>query len=126
MDTLADIEALSAENIALRARVAQLESENSILRIRSKLVVPPEFLQVLSSLAHSRKVLVALFAVIQALVLEYLNIAPAVWQSIAALAGVLILSISYEDGQEKGATQTTIFNSPTVSQETAPPAAEVP
>lgn len=123
MDTLVDIEALSAENAALRTEIARLQSENSILRIRSKLVVSPELTKVLSSLLHSRKVLVALFAVIQAIVLEYLNIAPAVWQTIAGLAVAVIFSISYEDGQEKGATQTTIFNSPTVTQET--PAAEV-
>lgn len=117
MDSLMDVEALSVENAALKAEVARLQSENSILRIRSNLVVPPKFLQVLSSLLHSRKVLVALFAVVQALVLEYLSIPDAVWQSIAALAGVLILSISYEDGQEKGAAQTTIVNSPTVTTE---------
>lgn len=124
METLADIETLSAENIALRSRVAQLESENSILRIRSKLVVPPELTKVLSSLLHSRKVLVALFAVIQALVLEYLSVPDAVWQTIAALAVAVIFSNAHEDAAEKGAPQTTIFNSPTVTQET--PTVEVP
>lgn len=117
MGNLIDIEALAAENEFLRAKIVRLESENSILRIRSKLVVPPEFTKVLSSLIHSRKVLVALFAVIQAIVLEYLDIAPAVWQTIAGLAVAVIFSISYEDGQEKGAAQTTIFNSPTVTTE---------
>lgn len=113
--SLATLETLVNENAALR-------NENALLRmhvqaLESKQVVPPQFLKVLSSLAHSRKVLVALFAVIQALVLEYLSIPDAVWQSIAALAGVLILSISYEDGQEKSAPQTTIINSPTVTTE---------
>lgn len=114
--SLATLETLVSENATLRG-------ENSLLRMRiqaleRKQVVPPQFLKVLSSLVHSRKVLVALFAVIQALVLEYLSIPDTVWQSIAALAGVLILSISYEDGQEKGAAQTTIVNnSPTVTTE---------
>lgn len=54
------------------------------------------------TLLHSRKVLIAVFAVVQALVLQYLDVPDAVWQSISGLAAVLIASIAAEDFAEKG------------------------
>jgi hypothetical protein len=60
------------------------------------------------ALLRSRKVLVAIFAVVQALVLNYANVDPEVWGSISALAAVLIASIAYEDGQAKSAAPQQI------------------
>lgn len=105
METLADIEALQSENAALRAKVARLEQENSVLRLRSKLVVPPEFSKVLSSLLHSRKVLLALVALAQTLALHSYGVDPTVWAAIDGVLVVLISSIAYEDGAAKLAPQ---------------------
>lgn len=55
------------------------------------------------ALFRSRKFLVALFGALQAIVLHYFAVDPEVWGAIAALAAVLIASIAYEDGAEKGA-----------------------
>lgn len=116
--SLATLETLVSENATLR-------SENSLLRMRvqaleRKQVVPPQFLKVLSSLVHSRKVLVALLALGSTLALHTYGVDPVVWAAIDGVLIVLIGSISYEDGQEKGAAQTTIVNnSPTVTTEEA-------
>lgn len=64
------------------------------------------------ALFRSRKFLVALFAVVQALVLHYFNVDPEVWGSISALAAVLIASIAYEDGQAKSAPSQVQINAP--------------
>ena len=55
----------------------------------------------MQSLLHSRKFWIAVFGVVQALVLHYFNVPETVWQSIAALAGALIASIALEDAGEK-------------------------
>ena len=49
----------------------------------------------------SRKFWLAVFGVIQAVVLYYLNVPQEVWQTIAALVGVVIAGIAYEDAGEK-------------------------
>jgi hypothetical protein len=74
-------------------------------------------MQTIRALFRSRKFLIALFAVIQALVLHYVNVDPEVWGSISALAAVLIASIAYEDGQAKSAApqQIQVNNPPTDS-----------
>lgn len=60
---------------------------------------------VISRLVHSRKFLVAAFAVVQTIVLQLFPTIPnSIWQSIDALAVVLIAAIAYEDGAEKSAT----------------------
>lgn len=55
----------------------------------------------LKSLLYSRKFWLAVFAVIQAVVLYYLDIPEEIWQTIAALVAVLIASIAAEDAAEK-------------------------
>lgn len=57
----------------------------------------------LKSLLHSRKFYLALFGVVQALVLQYLEVPDAVWQAISGLVAVLIASIATEDFAEKRA-----------------------
>lgn len=105
MKTLADAEALQSENASLRTRIAQLEQENNVLRIRSKLVVPPEFLKVVSSMLHSRKVLLALIALAQTLALHSFGVNPIVWGSIDGVLVALMSTIAYEDGASKSAPQ---------------------
>lgn len=51
----------------------------------------------LNSLLVSRKFWLAVFGVVQSIVLHYLNVPDEIWQSIAALVGVLIASIALED-----------------------------
>lgn len=55
------------------------------------------------SLLRSRKVLLALLAVVQSLTLYYMDVPSDVWQSIDLLLIVLISAIAYEDGQQKSA-----------------------
>jgi hypothetical protein len=57
----------------------------------------------LNGLLHSRKFWLAVFGVVQALVLHYLDVPDDIWQSIVALVGVLIAAIAYEDAAEKRA-----------------------
>ena len=52
-------------------------------------------------LLESRKFYLAVFGVVQALVLYYLEVPEAVWQSIAAIVMVLIGAIAGEDMAEK-------------------------
>lgn len=63
------------------------------------------------ALFRSRKFLLALFGVIQALAFNYFNVPDDVWQSITVLVMVLIASIAYEDGQAKsGASNVQVQN----------------
>lgn len=51
----------------------------------------------MESLLKSRKFWLAVFGVVQALVLHYLNVPEEIWQSITALISVLIATIAVED-----------------------------
>jgi len=51
----------------------------------------------MNGLLVSRKFWLAVFGIVQALVLQYLNVPDSVWQSISALVAVLIASIAVED-----------------------------
>lgn len=51
----------------------------------------------MNGLLQSRKFWLAVFAVIQAVVLHYLAVPEQIWQSIAGLVAVLIASIAIED-----------------------------
>jgi hypothetical protein len=57
----------------------------------------------LNGLLYSRKFWLAVFAVVQSVVLHYLNVPDDIWQAIAALVGVLIASIAVEDSAKKTA-----------------------
>lgn len=54
-------------------------------------------------LLRSRKFLLTVLALAQAVVLEYFNVPDAIWQSVMALAGVVIAGIALEDYGEKRA-----------------------
>lgn len=60
----------------------------------------------IAMLFRSRKFLLAMFGVIQAIVLHYLDVPRDVWLSIEALVAVLIFSIAHEDAAEKSAPVT--------------------
>ena len=60
-------------------------------------------MSILQSLLHSRKFWLAIFGVVQAVVLHYLSVPEEIWQSIAGLVMVLIASIAIEDAGEKSA-----------------------
>ena len=55
----------------------------------------------MSGLLHSRKFWLAVFGIVQALVLHYLAVPEEIWQSITVLVGVLIAGIAIEDAGEK-------------------------
>ncbi len=56
----------------------------------------------LKSLLHSRKFWLAVFAVVQSIVLHYFtDFPPEIWESITLLCMVLIGSIAVEDAAEK-------------------------
>lgn len=55
----------------------------------------------LQSLMLSRKFWLAVFGVVQTLVFHFLDVPDEVWQSIAALVGVLITTIAVEDAAFK-------------------------
>ena len=57
----------------------------------------------MAGLLKSRKFWLAVFGVVQAVVLYYLDIPEDIWQTIAALVGVLIAGIAIEDAGEKSA-----------------------
>lgn len=59
----------------------------------------------MNGLIHSRKFWLAVFGVVQALVLHYINVPDDIWQSIVLLVGVLIASIAAEDAAAKRAGQ---------------------
>ena len=56
---------------------------------------------VLEKLLNSRKFWLSVFGIVQAVVLQYLNVPDAVWQSIAGMISVLIATIAAEDFAEK-------------------------
>jgi hypothetical protein len=60
-------------------------------------------LDAIKALFRSRKFLLALFGVVQVLVLHFLSVPEEIWQAITLLVLTLIGSIAYEDGKEKGA-----------------------
>jgi hypothetical protein len=55
------------------------------------------------ALLHSRKFWLAVFGVVQSIVLHYLNVPQDIWMAIDVLVGVLIAAIAYEDGAAKRA-----------------------
>ena len=55
------------------------------------------------SIFKSRKFWLAIFAVIQAVVLHYMSVPEEIWQAIAGLVAVLIASIAIEDAGAKSA-----------------------
>ena len=57
----------------------------------------------LKSLLESRKFWLAVFGVVQAAVLIYLEVPDELWQTIVLLVGVLITGIAIEDAGEKSA-----------------------
>lgn len=60
----------------------------------------------MSSLLYSRKFWLAVFGVVQALVLHYLSLPDEIWQAITGLVMVLIAGIALEDAGEKRAGWT--------------------
>ena len=58
-------------------------------------------MDVLKLLLRSRKFWLALFGVIQTIVLHYLSVPQDIWMAIDALVGVLISAIAVEDYAEK-------------------------
>lgn len=67
----------------------------------------------MSGLLHSRKFWLAVFGIVQALVLHYLAVPEDIWQSITVLVGVLIAGIAIEDAGEKSANVMLIGHEPT-------------
>ena len=57
--------------------------------------------QVMGGLLESRKFWLAVFGVVQAVVLYFFDVPETVWQSISMLVGVLIAGIALEDAGEK-------------------------
>ena len=57
--------------------------------------------QVLGGLLESRKFWLAVFGVLQAVVLQYFDVPESLWQSIAAIVMVLIGAIAGEDMADK-------------------------
>ena len=57
----------------------------------------------MNGLLHSRKFWLAVFAVIQTVVLHYVDVPKGIWVSIDALVVVLISGIAIEDAAEKRA-----------------------
>ena len=53
------------------------------------------------SLLKSRKFWLAVFGVVQVIVLHYFQVPDEIWQAIAGLVGVLIAGIAIEDAGEK-------------------------
>ena len=57
----------------------------------------------MNGLLRSRKFYLAVFGIVQALVLQYLSVPDEVWLSISGLVAVMIHSIAVEDAAEKSA-----------------------
>ena len=55
------------------------------------------------SLFKSRKFWLAVFGIVQVVVLHYFNVPDEIWQSIAGLVAVLIAGIAIEDAGAKSA-----------------------
>ena len=62
-------------------------------------------MDVIKKLSYSRKFLLAMFGVIQAVVLFYLDVPESLWQATTALIMVLIGAIAGEDMAEKANKQ---------------------
>ena len=62
----------------------------------------------MNGLIHSRKFWLAVFGVVQAIVLHFLSIPEEIWQSIVALVMVLIAGIAIEDAGEKAGREKFI------------------
>ena len=60
----------------------------------------------MSSLLKSRKFWLAVFGVVQAIVLHYFSVPDEIWQAVAALVAVLIASIAIEDAGLKAGGKT--------------------
>jgi len=54
----------------------------------------------MKSLLYSRKFWLAVFGVLQAVILYFFDIPKEIWMSIAGLVAVLIASIAYEDASK--------------------------
>ena len=59
---------------------------------------------IIQSFLRSRKFWLAVFGIVQALVLNYFNVPEEIWQAITGLVMVLIAGIAIEDAGEKSAT----------------------
>lgn len=57
----------------------------------------------MEGLLRSRKFWLAVFGIVQSLVLHYLAVPDEIWQSITVLVSVLIAGIALEDAGEKSA-----------------------
>lgn len=68
---------------------------------QSALAAGEESMDTIQALLHSRKFLIALFGVIQTIVMNYFQVDPEVWASIDAVVIVLIGAIAHEDAAEK-------------------------
>ena len=55
----------------------------------------------MKALLHSRKFWLAVFGLVQTIVLHYVAVPQDIWLAIDALVGVLIVSIAVEDAGEK-------------------------
>ena len=55
----------------------------------------------MKALLHSRKFWLAVFGLVQTIVLHFVQVPQDIWLAIDALVGVLIVSIAVEDAGEK-------------------------
>ena len=55
----------------------------------------------MNGLLKSRKFYLALFGIIQVVVLHFLDVPEEIWQAIATLVGILIAAIAVEDAGQK-------------------------
>ena len=69
-------------------------------------------MSILQSLLHSRKFWLAVFGIVQALVLHYLQVPGDIWQSVVGLVMVLIAGIAIEDAGEKSANTLVVERLP--------------
>jgi len=69
-------------------------------------------MSILQSLLHSRKFWLAVFGIVQALVLHYLQVPEDIWQSVVGLVMVLIAGIAIEDAGEKSANTLVVERLP--------------
>ena len=60
----------------------------------------------MKGLLRSRKFWIAVFGVVEVIVLSLFGVPPEIWASIAGLAATLIGAIAYEDGKKKEAGGT--------------------
>lgn len=70
----------------------------------------------LSALLRSRKFLLAVFALIQSVVLYYLDVPEEIWQAINALVGIVIAGIALEDAAEKHGDTAVTLELPTLEE----------